>query len=103
VAVSGSGTTQNVVSVAEKSAAIGCDVMAVTTNPEASLAKYAGTILHVPVATKYRKENEATSIQPLGSLFDQAVHLLFDTLCLIYADGRHADHEGAFRRHSNLE
>jgi 6-phospho-3-hexuloisomerase len=103
VAVSGSGTTQNVVSVAEKSAAIGCDVMAVTTNPEASLANYAGTILRVPAATKYRKENEAPSIQPLGSLFDQAVHLLFDRLCLIYADERHVDHEGAFRKHSNLE
>jgi 6-phospho-3-hexuloisomerase len=103
VAVSGSGTTQNVVSVAEKSTMIGCDVIAVTTNPESPLAKYAKTILHVPAATKYRKENEAPSIQPLGSLFDQAVHLTFDTLCLFYASERHVDHERAFKKHSNLE
>lgn len=103
VAVSGSGTTQNVVSVAEKSAALGCDVIAVTTHPESLLAQHATTILHVPAATKYRKENEAPSIQPLGSLFDQAVHLLFDTICLYYADHQSVDHQGAFKKHSNLE
>ena len=103
VAVSGSGTTQNVVSVAEKSAALGCDVIAVTTNPESPLAQHAKAILHVPAATKYRKENEAPSIQPLGSLFDQAVHLLFDTLCLFFAGNNGVDHKGALNQHSNLE
>lgn len=103
VAVSGSGTTQNVVSVAEKSKTLGCHVTAVTTNPASPLAGIADTILHVPAATKYRKENESPSIQPLGSLFDQATHLLFDTICLYYANLRNMDNEKAFKQHSNLE
>ncbi|WEG10790.1 6-phospho-3-hexuloisomerase [Pullulanibacillus sp. KACC 23026] len=103
VAVSGSGTTQNVASVAQKSRALDCDVIVVTTNPESLAALSAASILHVPAATKFRKENEARSIQPLGSLFDQSVHLLFDTICLIYAELRDIDNQKAFEQHSNLE
>ncbi|MBV7507908.1 6-phospho-3-hexuloisomerase [Bacillus sp. sid0103] len=103
VAVSGSGTTKSVVWTAEKTQSLGCSVIAVTTNPESSLAAGATKILHVPAATKYRRENELKTIQPLGSLFDQCVHILFDTICLLYSNLNDVDHTAAFGRHSNLE
>lgn len=103
VAVSGSGTTKSVVWTSEKTKSLGCPVIAVTTNPESPLAAAATDILHVPAATKYRRENELKTIQPLGSLFDQSVHILFDTLCLQYAHLNDVDNTKAFGRHSNLE
>jgi len=103
VAVSGSGTTKSVVWTSEKTNSLGCSVIAVTTNPESPLAAAATDILHVPAATKYRRENELQTIQPLGSLFDQSVHILFDTLCLAYAQLNNEDNAKAFVRHSNLE
>ncbi|WP_223594086.1 6-phospho-3-hexuloisomerase [Neobacillus bataviensis] len=103
VAVSGSGTTKSVVWTSEKTQSIGCSVMAVTTNPESPLAAASTHILHVPAATKYRRENELQTIQPLGSLFDQSVHILFDTICLLFGKLNEVDHSQAFGRHSNLE
>ncbi|QIZ09354.1 6-phospho-3-hexuloisomerase [Priestia megaterium] len=103
VAVSGSGTTKSVVWTAEKTHSLGCPVIAVTTNPESALAATANPILHVPAATKYRRENELKTIQPLGSMFDQSVHILFDVICLEYGKLNEVDHSQAFGRHSNLE
>lgn len=103
VAISGSGTTKNVIWVAQKAAELECSVIAMTTNPESELGKIATFILHVPAATKYRREGEKASIQPLGSLFDQCAHIVFDTVCLRYALLKSEDNKGAFARHSNLE
>ncbi|WP_026695870.1 6-phospho-3-hexuloisomerase [Peribacillus kribbensis] len=103
VAVSGSGTTKAVVWTSEKAASLGCSVIGVTTNPESPLAAASTQLLHVPAATKYRRENELKTIQPLGSLFDQSAHILFDIMCLQYAEQNKVDHTEAFGRHSNLE
>lgn len=103
VAISGSGTTKAVIMVAEKARELGCSVLVLTTNPNSELASMASTVLNVPAATKYRLEGESTSIQPLGSLFDQCAHILFDTICLSYAELKNEDNSTAFERHSNLE
>ncbi|MES9683624.1 6-phospho-3-hexuloisomerase [Gottfriedia acidiceleris] len=103
VAISGSGTTKNVVWTAEKTKSLGCSIIAVTTNPESPLAAAATEILHVPAATKYRRENELKTIQPLGSLFDQCSHIVFDVVCLLFGRLNDMDNSKAFKLHSNLE
>lgn len=103
VAVSGSGTTQSVVWAARKAKELGCTVIAVTTEPSSELGALASLLLHIPAATKYRRANESASIQPLGSLFDQCAHIIFDAICLGYAASKLEDHSSAFHRHSNLE
>ncbi len=103
IAVSGSGKTKQVVWTAGKARDLGCEVIAVTTNLESELGQQASNCLLVPAATKYRKEGEAESIQPLGSLFDQSVHILFDTICLIFSGSDGSSQQNAFKRHSNLE
>ncbi|WML43157.1 6-phospho-3-hexuloisomerase [Neobacillus sp. PS3-40] len=103
VAVSGSGTTKGVVWVAEKAKSMNCQVVALTTNVESELASCASLVLHVPAATKFRKTGELKTIQPLGSLFDQCVHVLFDTICLHYADLKDVNHDQVFKQHSNME
>jgi 6-phospho-3-hexuloisomerase len=103
VAISGSGTTKNVVTTAERTKQLGCSVIVVTTNLDSELGKIATFKLHVPAATKYRRQGETSSIQPLGSLFDQCCHIIFDSICLGYAESKNLNNDDAFKKHSNLE
>lgn len=103
VAVSGSGTTHGVVWTAQKSRELGASVIALTTDAESPLARSAGRVLTIPAATKHRREGETASVQPLGSLFDQCVHLVLDAVCLCYAESRGVDNAAAFKQHSNVE
>ncbi|PLT30665.1 SIS domain-containing protein [Peribacillus deserti] len=103
VAVSGSGTTKNVVWTAEKAKTAGVRIIAVTTENDSPLANQASFIIQVPAAAKYRKAGETDTIQPLGSLFDQCVHILFDYKCLEFAAFKEVSHEQAFQKHSNME
>jgi 6-phospho-3-hexuloisomerase len=103
IAVSGSGTTKQVVWSAIKAKEQGSTVVAVTTDRSSQLGVLADNILHIPAATKYRKNAESKSIQPLGSLFDQSAHILFDAICLQYASVQSEDNDSAQQRHSNME
>jgi 6-phospho-3-hexuloisomerase len=103
IGVSGSGKTKSVVWTAEKAKELNCHVIAVTTNLESPLAGVSTEALHIPAATKYRVDGETKSVQPLGSLFDQSVHIVFDSICLMYSTIKEFGHQEAFSRHSNLE
>ncbi len=103
VAVSGSGTTAGTVRVAEKAHELGARVLAVTTDPDSPLAQAAGQVLVLPAATKYRRADEAATIQPLSSLFDQTTHVVLDVVCLELAGRREVDNAAAFKAHANTE
>jgi len=103
VAVSGSGTTAGTVRAAEKAHELGATVLAVTTDPDSPLAAAADQVLVLPAATKYRRADEAPTIQPLSSLFDQTTHVTLDVVCLELAQRRGVDNAGAFRAHANTE
>ena len=103
VAVSGSGTTAGTVRVADQAQEVGATVLAVTTEPESPLGRLAGSILVIPAATKYRRDGEAPTIQPLSSLFDQATHVALDAICLDLASRRGVDNATAKATHANTE
>lgn len=103
VAVSGSGTTHGVVWTAQKARELGAFVIALTTDDGSPLGRSASRLLTIPAATKHRREGERRSVQPLGSLFDQCVHLVLDSVCLSYAELRGVDHAAAYKQHSNVE
>lgn len=103
VAVSGSGTTSGTVRAAEEAVRAGTEVVAVTTDLDSPLAGTAAAVLHIPAATKHRREGEASSAQPLSSLFDQCVHLVFDAICLRLAQIRDVDNAAAKKAHVTTE
>ncbi|XZF76984.1 6-phospho-3-hexuloisomerase [Bacillus sp. AL-1R] len=103
IVVSGSGTSKSVVWAAEKAKELDCFVIAFTTNLESKLVSFATLPVHIPASTKYRREGEMESIQPLGSLFDQCAHIIFDSVCLCYGKQKDIEHSTAFQLHSNLE
>jgi 6-phospho-3-hexuloisomerase len=78
-------------------------IIEVSTDPTSDLANVADALLLIPAATKYRQTEEQESIQPLGPLFDQCVHVTLDTICLHYAEQLREDNNLAFLRHSNME
>lgn len=103
VAISGSGTTANVVQTAEKAKKTGVTVVSVTSDSASPLANLSHQTIDIPAATKYRREGEIQSKQPLSSLFDQAVHIYFDAVCMALMETQQSGNEDAFQRHSNLE
>jgi len=103
VAISGSGKTGGTVRAAESARSAGAGVHAVTTDPSSPLGNEADQALVLPAATKYRRPDEAPTIQPLSSLFDQVTHIALDVVCLEIARRRDVDNEKARASHSNTE
>ncbi|HEU4568597.1 MAG TPA: 6-phospho-3-hexuloisomerase [Marmoricola sp.] len=103
VAISGSGKTGGTVRAAESARGAGAVVHAVTTDPASPLGQVAEGALVLPAATKYRRADEAPTIQPLSSLFDQMTHIALDVVCLDVARRRDVDNERARANHSNTE
>jgi 6-phospho-3-hexuloisomerase len=103
IAISGSGSTNSVISVAAKGRDIGCKVFSITTNNQSDLANVSNEVLVIPAATKNRLNHETKSVQPLSSLFDQCVHVLCDAVCLNYSLSQSISHELTYSKHSNVE
>lgn len=101
IAVSGSGKTENVVTLSKRAASNGVEVIAVTSNPHSPLAQLAKQILVVPGATK--AGDGVKSIQLLSSLFDQSVHITLDILCLKLSIRDHVSNANAKAEHTNME
>ena len=102
IAASGSGTTGSIVRAAEKSKAVGAEVVAITTNAGSLLAKLASHVVWVPAAEK-EDHSAKVSTQYAGSLFEQFLLLLNDAVfqSLWKLSGQAA--ETLWKRHANLD
>lgn len=99
VAVSGSGTSTNVVSDAAKAKKAGCRVLAVTSKPESPLAQQADVVLQVPGTVRGDAGQARGSIQLLSSLFDQSLHIVLDALCLMASRRDETSNDAATSAH----
>lgn len=102
IAASGSGTTGGIVRAAEKAVSVGAKLVAITANQDSALAKLAGHIVYIPAAGK-EEHGSGKSAQYAGSLFEQFLLLLMDSVfqSLWKLDGTPA--EELYKRHANLE
>ncbi|MHB1627871.1 MAG: 6-phospho-3-hexuloisomerase [Bacilli bacterium] len=103
IAGSGSGSTQSVLHVVRTAATGGAHVVAATAHPESPLGELAETALHIAAATKGRLSGETVSAQPLGSLFDQCLHVALDAVCMRLMLTLHERSENLLERHANIE
>lgn len=99
IAVSGSGSSMNVVNDARKAADKGCTVIAVTSKQESPLADLADRTLIVPGTVKGDMKEARGSVQLLSSLFDQSLHIVLDALCLSISRRDHTSNEAATNAH----
>jgi 6-phospho-3-hexuloisomerase len=99
---SGSGETKSLVSMAGKAKTVGADVALVTILPESALGRQADVLVAIPAVTKDSKDG-SSSVQPMGSLFEQSLLLVLDAMILRIMAAMKLDGPAMFGRHANLE
>ncbi|MFJ4286306.1 6-phospho-3-hexuloisomerase [Paenarthrobacter nicotinovorans] len=102
VVASGSGTTSSVVKAAETALAAGAGVAAVTTNPSSALAALADALVVIPAAQK-TDHGSAVSNQYSGSLFEQSLFLVTESVFQALWEATAEPAEKLWLRHANLE
>lgn len=112
IAVSGSGMTQVVLSVAEAAKQVGAIIVAITSFPDSPLGKIADVIIRIPGRTKIARESDYFTRQvlgiyeplaPLGTLFEDASLAFFDGLIVELMNKLNIGEEDMRKRHANIE
>ena len=90
--------------MAEKAIAIGATLALVSIFPASSIGRLADVAVRIPAPTpKVRGESEWTSIQPMGTLFEQSLFIFLDVVILTLMGKKTKDSAIMFRRHANIE
>lgn len=101
---SGSGSTGSLIPIARRAVEKGGRVALVTIRSGSAIGELADIELHVPAPTpKLDGPDEAESIQPMGSLFEQSLLVVLDAVVLALMQRRGESPETMFARHANLE
>lgn len=106
VVCSGSGETGGLASIAEKAKRIGGKVALLTIVPDSTIGRAADCCVRIPAPSPKAGAGAGAvvaSIQPMGSLFEQALLLFLDSTILRLMELRKKDSGTMFERHANLE
>ncbi len=98
---SGSGETSTMKAIAEKAKKAGMTIATITTFPESSLGKAAGVVVALQGKITQGDDNMQSG-QPGGSVFEQNMLILLDSVVLRLADKANIDLR-RFALHANLE
>jgi 6-phospho-3-hexuloisomerase len=96
----GFSTVNGLISVARGA---GARVACVTAQPQGTAPRAADLVFHIPAQTMANDQGGATSILPMGSLFEGAQYLAFELLILALRDHLGVAPEAMRARHTNLE
>jgi len=101
---SGSGETSSLVPIVQKAKRLGGKVGLITIDPLSTIAGLADLVIQLPAPSpKVINANSWTSIQPMGSLFEQSLLLLLDLVVLALMDRQGSNAALMYNRHANLE
>ena len=104
IITSGSGTTGSLVKMAEKAKELNGRIGLITIYPESTIGKMADVVVQINAPTsKSEIDTGVTSIQPMGSLFEQSLLICLDFIIRILMDKTGITGEEMFKRHANLE
>ena len=101
---SGSGETRSILAMAESAIEHGAKVGVITIFAESALARLAERRVVIPAPTpKSARETAETSIQPMGSLFEQTLLVTLDVMVMMLMERLGQTAEQMFKQHANLE
>lgn len=103
IIVSGSGETQTVVDIANLAKQNGSTVFAITGNSNSRIGKTANSILNLRAPSKTKIQNGWKSEQPMTTLNEQCLTIMFDSVVLQLMEAKGFTHETMWANHSNLE
>ncbi|WP_156290582.1 6-phospho-3-hexuloisomerase [Oceanobacillus salinisoli] len=99
---SGSGETKTLVVMAEKAKSIGAKIAVMTINPESTIAQLSDLSIKIEAQTKGNDDSKE-SVQPMGSLFEQSLLLVYDAIILKLMSKKGLTAKTMYGRHANLE
>jgi 6-phospho-3-hexuloisomerase len=102
---SGSGRTPQQIIIAQKAQSQGAAILLFTTDTSSPLAKLADLCIAVPAPSleDTSKEHDLNSIQPMGTLFEQSLLIICDTIILRLMSRTGISVSQMRLRHANLE
>ena len=95
------GETGSVCMTAESAVKQGVDLIVISSAPESTLGKIHAPDIEIEAATKFATSK--VSVQPLGSLFEQMLLMVFDTIILEMSEEKEGSNEDMAKRHASLE
>lgn len=98
---SASGETPALVQHSEKAAGIGAARLLITASPDSSLGRMSDEMLVISAPSK--ADTMRTSVQPMGSLFEQSLMLMLDTMVLHLMEKYGISGAEMYANHANLE
>ena len=98
-----SGETQTVYDVAVLGKGAGAQLAVVTSRPDSRIGRLANTVVTLPVRSKVDHSTGVASIQPMTTLAEQCLMILFDIMVLLLMRGTNQREEDLWGRHRNLE
>jgi len=103
LACSGSGETLTTVIYAKKAKEQGASIIGITTSAQSSLGKLSDQLLIISAPKKGDSIDSEKSIQLSGSLFEQTVFLVLETLVMVLQKKLKIKTQDLMKRHANLE
>jgi 6-phospho-3-hexuloisomerase len=102
---SGSGRTAGLLTIADQARRVGAKILLFTTDADSPLAELADHRIVLPAPSLKENEGEPghTSVQPMGTLFEQSLLILCDSLVLGMMQRTGVSAARMFERHANLE
>ena len=101
---SGSGETGSLRIMAEKAKTVGAYIALFTVMPESSIGGIADHVVHIPATTaKANVPGGTDTVQSRGSLFEQCLFVLLESLVLTIMQKSGFDPDHIMMRHANLE
>lgn len=100
---SGSGETDSLVSLAKKAKKSGLYIILLTMNRSCTISEYADHIVYIPGLSKNNNEAKVTSIQPMGSSFEQLLELTLDAVVLKMMSNNCITSDDMLKLHADFE
>jgi 6-phospho-3-hexuloisomerase len=101
---SGSGKTASLVQYTRRAKDLGARVGLITADSRSEIATLADLVVEISAPTpKSDRLSTRSSLQPMGSLFEQSLGILLDVLILVVMETEGVDAGQMFARHANLE
>lgn len=102
IALSGSGRTETVVTLARKAKRCGAQLLAMTSSQATPLAELADMVVILPAGSVKCDVSTPTHL-PLANALEQAMAIYLDCIGAMLAEQRGQDNAAMMRRHANLE
>lgn len=100
---SGSGGTETLISHGKKAKKNGARIALVTGNEISHLGELADVRVLIKAPQKNEVKRGKKTVLPMGSLFEDSISLLFESLVLDLMEQRNETGQSMFQRHANLE